>query len=177
MGKENKKERFKLSTGWLWAQASLAALGGFIGWYLGGVDSFLYALAAFVAADYLTGVVAAMHGRGLSSGIGARGILRKAAIFMLVGVAHIVDAHVIGRVGVLRTMIIFFYLSNEGISILENAASIGLPVPLRLKDALGKLYEEKEGEKGREQAAPDEGWALAQQHEDMSGGDEDELAD
>ncbi len=127
---------------WNGIQLGLAAAGGFLGWYLGGLDGMIYALVVFVAADYLTGVMCAIADRKLSSEIGARGIFKKVVIFALVGVGHILDTQVLGDPdgGVLRTAVIFFYLSNEGVSILENAAHIGLPVPEKLKAVLEQLH-------------------------------------
>lgn len=127
---------------WNGIQLGLAAAGGFLGWYLGGLDGMIYALVVFVASDYLTGVMCAIADRKLSSEIGARGIFKKVVIFALVGVGHILDTQVLGDPdgGVLRTAVIFFYLSNEGVSILENAAHIGLPVPEKLKAVLEQLH-------------------------------------
>ena len=127
---------------WNGIQLGLAAAGGFLSWYLGGLDGMIYALVVFVAADYLTGVMCAIADRKLSSEVGARGIFRKVVIFALVGVGHILDTQVLGDPdgGVLRTAVIFFYLSNEGVSILENAAHIGLPVPEKLKAVLEQLH-------------------------------------
>jgi len=124
---------------WNWVQAAFAAIGGFLGWFLGGLDGFLYALIAFVVIDYLTGVMCAIADKKLSSEIGAKGIFKKVLIFVLVGVGHIVDSQVIGDGGAIRTAIIFFYLSNEGISILENAARVGLPIPEKLKMMLAQM--------------------------------------
>lgn len=124
---------------WNWTQLSLAALGGFLGWFLGGVDGFLYALVAFIATDYITGVMCAIVERVLSSEIGYRGIFKKVLIFALVGVAHIIDQNIIGDGSVIRTAVIFFYLSNEGISIIENATRLGLPIPEKLRDVLEQL--------------------------------------
>ncbi|MGL5258430.1 MAG: phage holin family protein [Proteocatella sp.] len=124
---------------WNWTQLSLAALGGFLGWFLGGVDGFLYALVAFVAIDYVTGIMCAIVDRVLSSEIGYRGIFKKVLIFALVGVAHIIDQNIIGDGSVIRTAVIFFYLSNEGISIIENATRLGLPIPEKLRDVLEQL--------------------------------------
>ncbi len=124
---------------WNWVQAAFTAIGGFLGWFLGGLDGFLYALIAFVVIDYLTGVMRAIMEKKLSSEIGARGIFKKVLIFVLVGVGHIVDSQVIGDGGAIRTAIIFFYLSNEGISILENAARVGLPIPEKLKTMLAQM--------------------------------------
>lgn len=124
---------------WNWTQLSLAALGGFLGWFLGGVDGFLYALVAFIATDYITGVMCAIVERVLSSEIGYRGIFKKVLIFALVGIAHIIDQNIIGDGSVIRTAVIFFYLSNEGISIIENATRLGLPIPEKLRDVLEQL--------------------------------------
>ena len=129
-------------------QYVFAGVGGFMGWFLGGLDGFLYALIMFVAIDYLTGLMAAYVQKKISSEVGFRGICRKVAIFCLVGVGHVLDTQVIQNGSVLRTAVIFFYLSNEGISIIENIAIIGLPVPKKLKDELEQLRDdEKEGEK------------------------------
>ena len=134
---------------WNWTQLSLAALGGFLGWFLGGYDGFLYALIAFVVLDYLLGVMCGIVEKHLSSDVGARGIFKKVVIFSLVGVAHIIDQNIIGDGGVLRTAVIFFYLSNEGISIIENATRLGLPVPEKLRDVLEQLKDggDKSGRK------------------------------
>ena len=126
---------------WNWVQVAFAAIGGFLGWFLGGLDGFLYALIAVVVVDYLTGVMCAVTDKKLSSEIGAKGIFKKVLIFALVGVGHIVDSHVLGNGGAIRSAVIFFYLSNEGISILENASHIGLPVPEKLKSILEQLHD------------------------------------
>ena len=125
------------------AQYAFAALGGALGAVMGGFDGFLYALVVFVVVDYATGLMAAAVEKQLSSEVGFKGIFKKVVIFCLVAVGHIVDTHVIREGSVLRTAVIFFYLSNEGISILENAARIGLPVPEKLKAVLEQLREEK----------------------------------
>lgn len=125
------------------AQYAFAALGGALGAVMGGFDGFLYALVVFVVVDYATGLMAAVE-KQLSSEVGFKGIFKKVVIFCLVAVGHIVDTHIIGEGSVLRTAVIFFYLSNEGISIMENAARIGLPVPEKLKAVLEQLREEKE---------------------------------
>ena len=117
-------------------ELAFAAFGGFLGWFWGGFDGFLYALIVFVVLDYFTGLLAAGVRRELSSEIGFKGIAKKACIFILVGLANIVDTQVIGNGSAIRTAVIFFYLSNEGLSILENSAIIGLPVPEKLKDML-----------------------------------------
>lgn len=123
-------------------QMIFASIGGWIGWMLGGADGFLYALIVFVVIDYLTGIMASILAQKLSSEVGFRGIFKKVLTFVLVGVAHIIDFYIIGSGSAIRTAVIFFYISNEGISILENTAKIGLPIPERLKNVLEQLKEE-----------------------------------
>lgn len=126
---------------WTGIQLAFTAFGGFLGWFLGGVDGFLYALIAFTVIDYITGVMCAITDKNLSSSIGFKGICRKVLIFTLVGIGNIVDVYVLGQGGVLRTAVIFFYLSNEGVSILENSTHLGLPIPEKLKEVLEQLHE------------------------------------
>ena len=126
---------------WNGIQIAFTALGGFLGWFLGGIDGFLYALIAFAVIDYITGVMCAITDKKLSSSVGFKGICRKVLIFTLVGIGNIVDVYVLGQGGVLRTAIIFFYLSNEGVSIMENTAHLGLPIPAKLKEVLEQLHE------------------------------------
>jgi len=137
-------EVFQMKEIWNWIQVAFAATGAFLGWFLGGLDGFLYALLVFVAIDYVTGVLCAIVDKKLSSEIGAKGIFKKVLIFVLVGVAHILDTQILssssGNNGALRTAVIFFYLSNEGISILENSSHIGLPIPGKLKEILKQLH-------------------------------------
>jgi len=126
---------------WSGIQIAFTAFGGFLGWFLGGVDGFLYALIAFTVIDYITGVMCAITDKKLSSSVGFKGICRKVLIFTLVGIGNIVDVYVLGQGGVLRTAVIFFYLSNEGVSILENSAHLGLPIPEKLKEVLEQLHD------------------------------------
>ena len=126
---------------WNAVQFMFAAVGGWLGYFLGGCDGLLYALLAFVAIDYLTGVMCAINDKTLSSEVGFRGICRKVLIFLMVGIANILDVHVIRTGSVLRTAAIFFYISNEGISFLENAAHLGLPVPKKIKAVLEQLHD------------------------------------
>jgi len=135
---------------WIKIQAALTVAGGFVGWFLGGFDGFLYALITFVVIDYITGVLCAIIDKNLCSNIGAKGIFKKVLIFVLVGVGHILDSNVIGaatsntEATILRTAVIFFYISNEGISILENAAHMGLPIPDKLRTVLKQLHNREE---------------------------------
>ncbi len=124
---------------WTTIQLVFSGVGAYLGYFLGGWDGFLYALVAFVAVDYLTGVMVAILERKLSSDIGFRGIFKKVMIFALVAVAHTIDSQILGDGSAIRTAVIFFYISNEGISILENAAIIGLPIPQKLQDVLAQL--------------------------------------
>ena len=129
---------------WNTIQIILAAVGGWLGYFLGGCDGLVYALILFVAADYVTGVMCAAVDKRLSSEIGFKGICKKVLIFVLVGLANILDVQIIGTGSVLRTAVIFFYISNEGVSLLENAAHLGLPVPEKLKDILQQLHNRAE---------------------------------
>ena len=131
---------------WNVIQLVFAAIGGWLGWFLGGCDGLLYALIAFVVVDYVTGVMCAVVDKKLSSAVGFRGIFKKVLIFLLVGVANILDAQVIGTGCVLRTAVIFFYISNEGVSLLENAGHLGLPIPTKLKAVLEHLHDRAEKE-------------------------------
>ena len=130
---------------WNTIQLTFAAVGGWLGYFLGGCDGLLYALIAFVAIDYITGVMCALSDKTLSSEVGFRGICRKVLIFLLVGIGNIIDVQVLGSPGVLRTAVIFFYLSNEGVSLLENAAHLGLPVPDAIKTVLEQLHDRSDG--------------------------------
>ena len=126
---------------WNVIQLIFSALGGWLGYFLGGCDGLLYTLLAFTAMDYVTGIMCAVNDHTLSSEVGFRGICRKVLIFMLVGIANILDADVVGTGSVLRTAVIFFYISNEGVSLLENAAHLGLPVPEKIKMVLEQLHD------------------------------------
>ena len=122
-------------------QMAFTAIGGYIGYFLGGIDGFMYALITFVVIDYLTGLMVAVLEKKLSSEVGFRGIFKKVLIFTLVGIANIIDVHLIQNGSAIRTAVIFFYISNEGISIIENSAKIGLPIPKQLKDILEQINE------------------------------------
>ncbi len=128
-----------------WIQTAAAAVGAALGYLIGGLDSLVIALLCFVAADYITGICAAVYTKTLSSEIGFKGILKKICIFILVCIANLIDVSVIGSGSTIRTAVIFFYISNEGISLLENAVRLGLPIPDKLKSILANL-EKKETE-------------------------------
>ena len=136
---------------WNTTQLIFTAVGGWLGYFLGGCDGLLYALIAFVVIDYITGVMCAIIDRKLSSAVGFKGIFRKVLIFLLVGIANIIDVQVIGTGAVLRTAVIFFYISNEGVSLLENAGHLGLPIPEKVKTVLEQLHDRAEnGKDGNE---------------------------
>lgn len=124
-------------------QFIFTALGGYIGWFLGGVDGFMYALITFVVIDYVTGLMVAVLERKLSSEVGFRGIFKKVLIFAFVGIGNIIDVYLLKNGSAIRIAVIFFYFSNEGISIIENSAKIGLPIPQKLKDILEQLNKEE----------------------------------
>jgi len=131
---------------WNTIQIIFTGIGGWLGYFLGGCDGLLYALVVFVVVDYITGVMCAINDKKLSSSVGFKGICRKVLIFLLVGIANVLDVQVIGTGSVLRTAVIFFYISNEGISLLENAGHLGLPIPEKIKVVLEQLHDRAEKE-------------------------------
>ena len=145
---------FTIDILWSKIQMAVAAIGGWLGYFLGGMDGLMIALLVFMVLDYITGVMCAIVDKRLSSAIGFTGICKKVLILMLVGLAHIVDLHVIGTGSALRGAVLCFYLSNEGLSLLENAAHLGLPVPDKLKGVLSQLHnrneksDDKDGDNG-----------------------------
>ena len=129
---------------WTTIQVIFTGVGGWLGYFLGGCDGLLYALVLFVVVDYITGVMCAAADHKLSSEVGFKGICRKVLLFLLGGIGHVLDAQIIGTGSVLRTAVIFFYLSNEGVSLLENAGHLGLPIPEKLKVVLEQLHDRAE---------------------------------
>ena len=129
---------------WNMCQLAFTAVGGWLGYFLGGCDGLIIALVLFVVIDYITGVMCAVVDRKLSSAVGFKGIFRKVLIFMLVGIANIIDVQVIKSGSVLRSAVVFFYLSNEGLSLIENSVHLGLPVPEKLKAVLKQLNDKEE---------------------------------
>ena len=126
---------------WAKIQIAITALGGWLGYFVGGCDGLFIALLVFAILDYITGIMCAIADKKLSSAVGFKGICRKVLIFALVGVGHVLDTQVVGTGSALRSAVICWYLSNEGISILENAAHLGLPVPDKLKAVLEQLHD------------------------------------
>ena len=134
---------FSIDIVWAKIQMAVAAIGGWLGYFLGGMDGLMIALVVFMALDYITGLMCAVIDKKLSSTVGFKGICKKVFILMLVGVAHIIDLHVVGTGSALRGAVICFYMSNEGLSLLENAAHIGLPIPDKLRDILTQLHDKE----------------------------------
>ncbi len=124
-------------------QITFTAVGGYLGWFLGGYDGFLYALVLFVVIDYITGLMVAILEKKISSEVGFKGIFKKVLIFTMVAISHSIDFYIIQNGSTIRTAVIFFYLSNEGISIIENASKMGLPIPEKLKTVFGELKNDK----------------------------------
>lgn len=135
---------FSVEIVWSKIQIALSAIGGWLGYFLGGFDGMLIALIVMMVLDYVTGIMCAIVDKKLSSAIGFRGIFKKVLILIMVGMANLLDTNIVGSGSTLRTAIIAFYLSNEGVSILENATHLGLPVPEKLKDILAQLHHREE---------------------------------
>lgn len=117
-------------------RAIFTLIGGWVSYWIGGFDSLVYTLLSFAIVDYITGVFCAVYKHEISSKVGFKGISKKIFMFLLVGIAHTIDSKVLGQGNVIKTATIFFYIANEGISILENATILGMPVPKKLKDML-----------------------------------------
>ena len=133
-------KEFTIELVWTKVQAAITLLGGWLGYFVGGMDGMLKALIIMMVLDYITGIMRAIVDKKLSSAVGFKGICKKVLILILVGIANIVDMNVVGTGSALRGVVICFYMSNEGLSILENASYLGLPVPEKLKDILAQLH-------------------------------------
>ena len=144
---KNRRKEATVKEFWHLIQAIWAFLGGWLGFYLGGVDGLVYTLLVFVVLDYLTGIMRAIADKNLSSSISAKGLMRKALIFMLVGVGNILDVYVLRQGAILRTAVIFLSMSNEGLSLLENASYLGVPIPEQLRNVLVQLHARGDGGK------------------------------
>ena len=134
---------FSIDLIWAKIQIAITAIGGWLGYFLGGLDGLMIALIVLMTLDYVSGVMCAIIDNKLSSAVGFKGVCKKVFILMLVGVAHIIDLHVVGTGSALRGAEICFYMSNEGLSLLENAAHIGLPIPDKLRDILAQLHDKE----------------------------------
>lgn len=145
--KRNSSEKMPMKEKWKMGRTIFATIGGWVGWFLGGMDGFMYAMITFVLLDYITGVLAAAVNHELSSEIGAKGIAKKVGEFILVGVANILDREILRQGAAMRTLVIFFYIANEGLSITENLARMGIVIPRPLRDFLKQLREENNKKK------------------------------
>ncbi len=131
---------FSIDIIWAKIQIAFSAIGGWLGYFLGGLDGLLIALLVLMVLDYISGLMCAIADKDLDSRIGFRGICKKVLILMLVGVANIIDVHVVGTGSALRGAVVCFYMSNEALSLFENAAHLGLPVPDKLREVLSQLH-------------------------------------
>jgi toxin secretion/phage lysis holin len=138
---------FSIDLIWTKLQIAITGIGGWLGYVLGGMDGLLIALVVFITIDYITGIMCAIIDKKLSSEVGFKGIFKKVLILMLVGIANVIDVHVVGTGSALRGATVCFYLSNEGLSILENTVHLGLPVPEKLKEVLSQLHNREEKDK------------------------------
>ena len=138
---------FSIDLIWTKLQIAITGIGGWLGYVLGGMDGLLIALVVFITIDYITGIMCAIIDKKLSSEVGFKGIFKKVLILMLVGIANVIDVHVVGTGSALRGATVCFYLSNEGLSILENTVHLGLPVPEKLKEVLSQLHNRDEKDK------------------------------
>lgn len=122
----------------------IALLGTSLTWLLGAWDTAIIVLVAFMAIDYITGVIKGIYTDKLSSNVGLKGIARKFLIVVVLIVAVLLDRLLNTGTWVFRTLACYFYIANEGISILENAVVMGLPVPVQLKNALIQLQKKED---------------------------------
>lgn len=126
----------------LYAKLLIGYCGMIIGTFIGTTDVLLYTLIGFVAADYCSGVMNAIVAKNLNSHVAFKGLFRKVLIFLMVGIGNMLDRSLLGGTPTFRTAVIGFYITNEGLSLLENAAKLGLPVPKKIKDVLEQLKED-----------------------------------
>lgn len=131
---------------WKSIQAALTVVGGALGYFVGGLDGLMIVLLMFMVIDYITGILCAIKEGTISSKAGFNGICKKILILVLVGMSNMLDVYVLQSGSMLRTAALFFYVSNEGISILENAGKLGLPVPSKIKNVLAQLHDRAEDE-------------------------------
>ena len=124
----------------------MALLDTFFTYLFGGWDIALIVLMTFMALDYITGVVYAVINKSLNSNIGFKGLIKKCMILVVLVVAVLLDRMINGESWVFRTLVCYFYIANEGISLLENAANLGVPIPNKIKDALEQLNDDAQQE-------------------------------
>ena len=122
------------------------AVGAVLGFMYGEVTGLFWALIAFMALDYITGVIVAVIEKRLSSEVGFRGLAKKFLILVFVAVGHIADTYILGGTPAAMSAVMLFYIANEGISIIENAAALGLPVPKKLTNIMEQIKNKSESE-------------------------------
>ena len=122
----------------------VAILGTTFTWLFGFWDTALMVLICFMILDYIAGLNKAYINKQLSSSIGFRGIAKKSVIFIVLIVAVLLDRLIGAGQWFFRTLVCYFYIANEGISILENCSAIGLPIPDKIKLALEQLRDKEE---------------------------------
>ena len=122
------------------------AVGAVLGFMYGEVTGLFWALIAFMALDYITGVIVAVIEKRLSSEVGFRGLAKKFLILVFVAVGHIADTYILGGTPAAMSAVMLFYIANEGISIIENAAALGLPVPKKLTSIMEQIKNKSESE-------------------------------
>ncbi len=122
------------------------AVGAVLGFMYGEVTGLFWALIAFMALDYITGVIVAVIEKRLSSEVGFRGLAKKILILVFVAVGHIADTYILGGTPAAMSAVMLFYIANEGISIIENAAALGLPVPKKLTSIMEQIKNKSESE-------------------------------
>lgn len=125
-------------------QTALVVVGAALGYFVGGLDGFMIVLIIFMVIDYITGVMCAIRDKSVSSRTGFAGICKKILILVMVGMANMLDVYVIQTGSMLRTAALFFYISNEGISILENMGNLGIRIPRKIRDVLEQLHDKSE---------------------------------
>ena len=132
-----------MNTAWNWTLSAFSTVGSWLGWAFGELDGFLIALVAFVAIDFFTGMLRSIVEKQLSDTLGLRGVFQKLLIFVMVALAHTMDAQLTHSGAAIRTTVLMFYITNEGVSLLDNATAIGLPVPDKLRDILENLHKKR----------------------------------
>lgn len=128
----------------IFADITLGGIMTGISHLLGGWSLALQTLLIFIALDYVSGILKALYQKKLDSEVGLKGIVKKVGFLIVVAVANYLD-QLLGDSGALYTLVVYFFVANEGISIIENWGGMGLPIPQKLKDVLAQLKQKNEG--------------------------------
>ena len=142
----NRQKGQKMSKIQIIIDSIAGAVGAVLGFMYGEVNGLFWALIAFMALDYITGVIVAVIEKRLSSEVGFRGLAKKFLILVFVAVGHIADTYILGGTPAAMSAVMLFYMANEGISIIENAAALGLPVPKKLTNIMEQIKNKSESE-------------------------------